>query len=702
MATKKAAQSPKAETLLVELLTEELPPKSLRQLGQAFADEVLNGLVRHQLKLGDLSARRGFATPRRLAVLVPDVLAAGERRSNEVTGPSVTAPSEAVAGFAKKHGLAVSALEQRDTPKGRVFAARVTIEGASLDKVLVEIVKEAVKKLPIPKLMRWGSGDAQFVRPVHGLVMMHGKRLVPGDVLGVSSGKTTLGHRFLSSGRVAIDSADRYDTALDSKGRVIAEFVKRRGQLGGELERHAGSATMVCDDALFDEITALVEWPAVYEGTFDPDFLEVPPECLILSMQQHQKYVPLRDKKTGKLLPRFLFVSNTETKDPREIIHGNERVLRARLADAKFFYDQDRRQRLDARVPMLKSVIYHNKLGTQFDRVERIRMLAGHIARQLGANAELAERAGFLSKADLLTNMVGEFPELQGLMGGYYAKNDNEVDEVRQAIAGQYQLRLDDADPEDLTSVSLYLADRIDSLVGLFGIGEAPTGEKDPFGLRRAALGVISAFELISAARRISDKPAPDVRDFLAYAATLFPPGRLSNGVVDQVHDFILERYSNNLATVFRMDKKAVEAVLGQHPNLIEVKARVDAVQTFQRLPEAESLASANKRIRNILRKSDATQGELSETLLTDPAERALFDSMQKVEPQVRSSTQQRDFAGALRTLATMRGAVDKFFDDVLVNAEDARVRANRHALLRRLDTLMNQVADISKLAVEK
>jgi glycyl-tRNA synthetase beta chain len=701
MAKRKTA-APLTDTLLVELLTEELPPKSLHQLGQAFADEVLNGLVRFQLKLRDFSGRRIFATPRRLAVLVPDVLAAAARRSNEVTGPSVTAPPEAVAGFAKKHGLPVSALEQRNTPKGRVFAARVTIEGASLDKVLVEIVKDAVKKLPIPKLMRWGSGDAQFVRPVHGLVMLHGKRVVPGDVLDVSSGRTTLGHRFLSGGRMAIDSAEHYEAVLTSKGCVIAEFAERRGRLRAELERRAGSAEMVCDDALLDEIAALVEWPAVYEGTFDQDFLGVPPECLILSMQQHQKYVPVRDKGTGRLLPRFLFVSNIETKDPREIIHGNERVLRARLADAKFFYDQDRKERLDARVPRLAQVVYHNKLGNQYERVGRIKLLAGKIARDIGADPVDAERAAWLSKADLLTRMVGEFPELQGIMGGYYAKHDGEPSAVVEAIRDQYRTKRDEADPENLVSVSLYLSDRIDTLVGLFGIGEAPTGEKDPLGLRRAALGVISAFELISAARRISHNPAPDVRDFLAHAATLFPPGRLSTKVVDQVHDFILERYSNNLATVFHMDKKAVEAVLSQHPNLMEVKARVNAVQTFQRLPEAESLASANKRIRNILRKSDATQGELSETLFSEPAEKALFDSMQKIEPQVRSSMQQSDFSGALSTLATMRGAVDKFFDDVLVNAEDTRVRANRHALLRRLDTLMNQVADISKLAVEK
>jgi glycyl-tRNA synthetase beta chain len=701
MAKRKAA-APATETLLVELLTEELPPKSLRQLGEAFGDEICKGLIRHRLSLQDSPERRVFATPRRLAVVVPGVLAAAESRSSEITGPSVAAPPEAVAGFARKHGLAIAALEQRDTPKGRVFVAHVTIEGASLDRVLGEIVKEAVKKLPVPKLMRWGSSDAQFVRPVHGLVMMHGRRAVPGDVLNVTSRKTTLGHRFLSGGRITVESADRYTATLNSKGRVIAEFGERRERIRVKLESLARGAEMVCDDALLDEITALVEWPAVYEGGFSPEFLEVPPECLILSMQQHQKYVPLRDRKTGKLLPSFLFVSNLETKSPREIIHGNERVLRARLSDAKFFYDQDRKVRLEARVPRLSKVVYHNKLGSQLERVERIQLLAGKIARDIGADPALAERAAWLSKADLLTGMVGEFPELQGIMGGYYAAHDRESAAVAEAIRDQYRTRRDEADPENLVSASLYLSDRIEALVGLFGIGEAPTGEKDPFGLRRAALGVISAYELIRAARTIAQDAVPDVRDFLVYAATLFPASRLTNNVVDQVHDFILERYSNNLATVFRMDKKAVEAVLSQRPNLIEVKARVDAVQNFQRLPEAESLATANKRIRNILRKSDAAQGEFSEALLAEPAEKALFDSMQRIEPQTKSSMLRRDFAGTLKSLAAIRGAVDKFFDDVLVNAEDARLRANRHALLRRLDSLMNQVADISKLAVEK
>jgi glycyl-tRNA synthetase beta chain len=696
----KKAAAPATDTLLVELLTEELPPKSLFRLAEVFRDALASTLNGSSL-VAVPYAPRCFASPRRLAVLIPNVVSKANDVHTDTSGPPVAAGAKAAEGFAKKYGVTVDALKRVSTEKGEVYVASYTTKGAQLEEVLAQKVDAALRALPIPKLMRWGSGEAQFVRPVHGLMMLHGTRVIPGQVLGIRSGKTTLGHRFLGNGRIAIKSADSYEATLEAKGRVAADFAKRRERIRTELGKQAAGASMVCDDALLDEITALVEWPTVYPGTFDASFLEVPQECLVLSMQQHQRYIPLADK-NGKLLPRFLIVSNLGATGPANIVRGNERVLRARLADAKFFYDQDRKERLDARVPRLAQVVYHNKLGNQFERVERIKLLAGKIARGIGADPALAERAARLSKADLLTGMVGEFPELQGIMGGYYAKHDGEPAAVSEAIRDQYQTRRDEADPENLVSASLYLADRIEALVGLFGIGETPTGEKDPFGLRRAALGVISAYELIRAARKLDNNAAPDVRDFLAYAATLFPAGRLSDKAVDQVHDFILERYSNNLATVFRMDKKAVDAVLSQRPNLIEVKARVEAVQTFQRLPEAESLASANKRIRNILRKSDATQGELSEALLTDPAEKALFDSMQKIEPQAKSNMQRGDFSGALRVLATMRGAVDKFFDDVLVNAEDMRVRANRHALLRRLDSLMNQVADISKLAVEK
>ncbi len=707
MATKKSKIGG-TETLLVELLTEELPPKTLRALSEAFGATLAEDLRQDDF-LEPESEARVFATPRRLAVQITCVRGQAPDKPVELSGPSVKVgldasgnPTPALLGFARKYGVDVAKLVRRQTPKGEFFFHRDLAKGGHLDTNLEVKVQAALNDLPVPKIMRWGEGNAEFVRPVHGLVMLHGSHVVPGEVLGRESTNQTSGHRFLGATPIKLKHADDYERVLRGKGNVIASFTARRDDISKQLADAAGDAALVADDALLDEITALVEAPAVYAGEFSTEFLAVPEECLILSMQQHQKYVPLRDKVNGNLLPRFLFVANLSVKDPSSIVQGNERVLRARLADAKFFYDQDRKQRLEARVPRLAQVVYHNKLGSQLERVERIQLLAGRIARDLGADPLLAERAAWLSKADLLTGMVGEFPELQGIMGAYYASHDSEDAAVVEAIRDQYRTKRDDADPENLVSVSLYLSDRIEALIGLFGIGEAPTGEKDPFGLRRAALGTIRAFELIGAMGKLTDKDIPDVRDFLMYGASLFPAGLLSPKVIDQVHDFILERYWNNLATVFRMDKSAVDAVISQRPKLMEVKARVDAVQMFRLLPEAESLATANKRIRNILKKSDAAQGGLDEMLLKESAEKALYDSMKKIEPQAESYIQQRDYARALTTLAAIRGAVDRFFNDVLVNTEDSQLRANRHALLRRLDALMNQVADISKLAVEK
>ena len=689
MAKKKTA-APATDTLLVELLTEELPPKSLRQLGQAFADEVSNGLARYQLKSRDFSGRRVFATPRRLAVLVPDVLATAQSRSNEITGPAVTASPEAVAGFARKHRLAVDALGQRDTPKGRVFVAQIKIEGASLNKVLGEIVKEAVKKLPIPKLMRWGSGDAQFVRPVHGLVMMHGRRAVPGDVLDVKSAKTTLGHRFLSGGRIDIDSADRYEATLHSKGRVVAGFTERRERIRARLEGLARGASMVCDDALLDEITALVEWPAVYQGTFSTEFLEVPPECLILSMQQHQKYVPLRDKKTGELLPRFLFVSNLETKDPREIIRGNERVLRARLADAKFFYDQDRKERLEARVPRLAQVVYHNKLGTQRERVDRLKALAGSIARSLRADSGLAERAAGLCKADLLTGMVAEFPELQGVMGRYYALHNGESKEVSDAIEAHYRPRVaGGAIPEGPTACAVALADKLDALAGLFSIRELPTGDKDPFGLRRAALGVVRII--------VENRLSLSIQDL---ADEAFKPFTSKSPL--ELVEFVNERFASYLKDL-GFSTLQIDAVLSKNRTQLSlVPKQLEAVKAFQALPEAESLAAANKRVANILRQAeakgekvaDATHGELKE-----PAERALHDAIRSASEKAGVLFDRGDYAGYLTTFSVLKSPVDAFFDSVMVMVDDPTVRRGRLALLRDLREAMNRVADISKLA---
>src|SRR4051812_39083418 len=497
-------------TLLVELLTEELPPKSLRALSEAFAEHVLQSLAKAQLAVGsDLAV---FATPRRLAFSIGSVAASAAGREAEVTGPSAKAPAAAIEGFARKHGVSPSQLEKRTTPKGEVVVARVQIKGAVLDEMLAPAVEEALKALPIPKVMRWGAGEAQFVRPVHGLVMLHGERVVPGNVLGLTSGRRTAGHRFLGRKAIDIKQADGYAQQLAADGKVIAGFAERRAQIEGQLKdaavREAASLGGYAD--LLDEVTALVEYPRVYAGGFDAGFLEVPQECLILTMRQNQKYFPLFDEQ-GRLRPRFLIVSNMETKDPKHIIAGNERVVRPRLEDARFFYNQDRKARLETRVPALAKVVYHGKLGSQLERVQRVQILAGEIARRLKADAVLAERAAWLAKADLLTGMVGEFPELQGVMGRYYALHDGEPREVADAIEQHYRPRFaGDELPETPIAAAVALADKLDALAGLFSIGQAPTGERDPFGLRRAALGVIRIlvegklplplFDLVSAA----------------------------------------------------------------------------------------------------------------------------------------------------------------------------------------------------------
>jgi glycyl-tRNA synthetase beta chain len=690
-------------TLLVELLTEELPPKSLKSLSEAFKDRLVNELVKHQLLGRDAQGVRAFATPRRLAVLVPDVESAGQDRESEVEGPPSNAAPQALAGFARKHGVAPESLSRKKTAKGEVVVAKAHMKGAALESILPRAVAESLKGLPIPKVMRWGSGEAQFVRPAHGLVMLHGAKVVPGRVLDLDSGNRTRGHRFLGRGEIVLADADQYESKLAAEGRVIADFARRRDEIDRQLQKEAERQDGRLGDyhMLLDEVTALVEFPVVYVGKFDAPYLEVPQECLILTMRQNQKYFPLFDA-AGKLTPRFLIVSNMEVADPRHIIGGNERVVRPRLEDARFFYDQDRKTRLEARVPELAKVVYHNKLGTQLERVQRIELLAGHIARAIGAKADLAERAARLAKADLLTGMVGEFPELQGIMGSYYAANDGELSAVCVAIKDQYRLRLDGSfDPANLVSVSLYLADRIETLVGMFGIGETPTGEKDPFALRRAALGIIQAFELVGATKFLTNEPPPDVPQFLAHAASLFPPGKLAPDTAAQVHDFILERYWHNLAASF--PKQVVESVISQRPKLVEIVARVQAVQAFLKLPQATSLAAANKRIRNILRKSGESSAELSVPLLKAPEERALYDAVAALEPKVHAFVEAGQFSDALKATAGIEPSVNAFFEKVMVNAEEAGVRANRHALLRRkLDPLMNQVADISKLAVEK
>jgi glycyl-tRNA synthetase beta chain len=657
-----------------------------------FGSVVLGDLLKGKF-LAEGAVARTFATPRRLAVLIRNVAGRSPDMEREIQGPSTGAPGQAVSGFARKSGVAVEALVKQQMPKGEIYVARVRTSGRALDAVLSTAVEDALKRLPAPKLMRWGSGEAQFVRPVHGLVMLHGSRIVPGHVLGVESSNKTLGHRFLSGGAIVLKHADDYERALRDTGKVIVDLAGRRAEIAKQLERIAGGAMLVVNDALLDEIAALVEGPAVYAGEFDAGFLSVPEDCLVLSMQQHQKYVPLRDRETGKLLPRFLFVSNLETKDPRGIVRGNERVLRARLADAKFFYDQDRRTRLEARVPRLAGVVYHNKLGSQLERVERIQLLAGKIAHLIGADPLLTGRAAWLSKADLLTEMVGEFPELQGTMGRYYAVNDGEPKAVADAIEAHYRPRFaGDAVPTDPVSVAVALADKLDALCGLFGVGQAPTGDKDPLGLRRAALGVVR----ILVERRL----ALSLHDLIDAAFKEYG-GRVGDAQA-ALESFIHERLAGYLKDAGYTTLE-VESVVSLRPDRIDLAPRqLEAVRAFSKLPEAESLAAANKRVANILKQA-AAKGEsftsAESDKLKEPAERELYSALAITAGNAKSLYERGDFTGFLKSFAALKGPVDAFFDTVMVMVDDRELRQNRLALLAELRNEMNRVADISKLA---
>jgi len=681
------------KTLLVELLTEELPPKSLRTLSEAFMDRLFNDLVRAQLKSRDPRGRRIYATPRRLAVSIPEVATAGQDRETEITGPSAKAPAEAIAGFARKHGVVVDALERRATPKGDIVVARLKIKGLALDKVLAPLVEDALKALPIPKLMRWGAGDAQFVRPVHGLVMLHGERLVPGRVLGVQATAETRGHRFMGKSVIRLEHAEQYEKRLAEQGMVIADFAARRSEIERQLreaaQREGGSLGE--HGVLLDEVSALVEHPSVYVGRFDPAFLEVPQECLILTMRQNQKYFPLFSA-SGRLQPKFLIVSNMRVDDARHIVGGNERVVRPRLEDARFFYEQDRRTRLEDRVPQLARVVYHNRLGTQLERVERIQLLAGEIARALGTDAALAERAAWLAKADLLTGMVGEFPELQGIMGRYYALHDGEPAEVADAIEAHYRPRFaGDRLPEHPASCAVALADKLDALTGLFGIGQTPTGDRDPFGLRRAALGVIRILIERKLELGLLDLVDAAFSRFTGRSDVSAAHADLETFIFDRARGYFQEAgYSTN----------EVESVLCLNPTRLDLVPRqLEAVRAFSALPEAESLAAANKRIGNILKQADAVPSQFDAALMVLPEEKRLASTFHKMKPDVESAFHKLDYTGALRALASLKEPVDAFFDKVMVMDKDPRVRANRIAFLGTLHGTMNRIADLSRLA---
>jgi glycyl-tRNA synthetase beta chain len=708
-------------SLLIELHTEELPPKALPALAQAFASGIENGLrARHMLEDG--SRATSFATPRRLAVHITQVKSrAADRPVKQKVMPLAVAQDKAKnwsAAFLRKlealgrGHLARLAPGERDGTDALVVehdgkADAVFLHSVAAGQTLVAAaqaaLEEALERLPIPKSMSYqledGVTTVQFARPAHRLVALHGHEPLPLQALGLIAGTKTFGHRFHSRGEIAVHSADTYEQQLEREGRVIASFERRRARIVELLTAAAKrfDAQPLMPDALLDEVTALVEWPVVYDSQFDAEFLAVPPECLILTMQQNQRYFALRGA-DGGLLNRFLLVSNLEAADGGEAIRaGNARVVRARLADAKFFYDQDRKHTLESRIPGLAQVVYHRALGSQLERVERIVGIAVAIARLLRADVTHVERAARLAKADLRTDMVSEFPELQGIMGRYYAQHDGEPADVADAIEEHYRPRFaDDELPASLVGCCVALADKLEALVGLFGAGERPTGEKDPFALRRHAIGVLRLL--------MEKRLALALDELLDFARQAFEGVRAFAAVTDEVAAFIYDRLRGLLREQgFRAQE--VEAVVSLAPRRIDrVPAQLAAVRAFLQLPEAESLAAANKRIGNILKKSAAVapppHADVDPSLLFEPAERALAEAFAHAAQAADAHFAAGDYTAALKALAPLKLPVDRFFDEVMVNVDDERLRANRLALLARLHATMNRVADLSLLAV--
>jgi len=697
--------------LLVELFVEELPPKALPLLGSEFANRVFNGLVRFQLTVRE-SSYQAYATPRRLAVVVQDVVQQGAERTEDLklmpVNVGLTADGQPTPALLKRlsafgaDSSIVPRLERRKDGKAEVLFLNRKLNGVLLAEALQSVVDEAIAKLPIPKVMQYQLADGwtsvSFVRPAHGLVALHGDAIVPVRALGLDAGRTTRGHRFEGSrAPIVLRDATSYATQLRDEGAVIASFDARRQDIRRQLDAAAAAAHLapVDDNALLDEVTALVELPNVLTCQFDREFLAVPPECLILTMKANQKYFPLLDAE-GNLTNRFLVVSNVAPADPARIVEGNERVVRPRLADAKFFYDQDRKRTLESRVPALDKVVYHGKLGSQGDRMRRLRRIAVGVAERIGADVTHADRAALLAKADLLTDMVGEFPELQGIMGGYYAAHDGEPPDVSAAIRDQYANRRGNADAKatNLVGEALVIADRAEILVGIWGIGLKPTGDRDPFALRRHALTLIDSFRRVvssAAARPLL------LRTLLEQVALTFQ-APLAADVVAEVEAFVYERYFQQLAAAH--DTRAVDAVISLRPALHDVVGRVLAVREFLALPEAPALAAANKRVGNILKKSDAADAAVDPGLLGEPAEQALAAALADVGARADQAYRAGEYARSLRLLAGLKPSVDAFFDNVLVNVDSAPLRANRLALLAALRAVMNRVADLSRLAV--
>jgi glycyl-tRNA synthetase beta chain len=696
-----------ARTLLIELVTEELPPKALKQLSEAFARELVAGLKTRDF-LDSKSNATAYATPRRLAVAISEVRAiASDKPFKEKLLPVSVAldakgqPTPALIGKLKAKQLShldpLSLSREHDGKVDVLYYADVA-KGGPLADALQSALEEAIARLPIRKAMSYAASAAyynnqKFIRPVHRLLALHGADIVPVKALGLVAGRSTSGHRFLARRDVEIATADAYAPTLEAEGKVCPSFAARRARIVEQLTAAAAGATVLMPEELLDEVTALVEWPRVYTGGFAESFLEVPHECLILTMQHNQRYFALAGP-DGKPQNRFLLVANIDPNDPEAIIRGNERVLHARLADAKFFFDQDRKRRLESRVAKLEAIVYHNKLGTQGQRVLRLRILARRIGEAIGADATLAERAALLCKADLVSDMVGEFPELQGTMGRYYALHDREPAAVADAIAQHYWPRYaGDALPESPIAQALALADKLEALAGLFGVGQAPSGDKDPFGLRRAAIGVVRII--------VEKKLSVSLPKLVSLAFEAFSGSAALRSVHTEVETFLYERLRGYLREL-GYTANQVAAVVDSRPAEIHlIPARLEAVRAFEQLPEAQALATANKRIANILRKSESEAAPaVDRSLLGNGAEHDLYAKVQTLLPVVHAHVDRGEYTEALCALASAKSSLDRFFDAVLVMAEEPALRANRLALLRGLAEAMNGVADISKLAV--
>ena len=685
------------ENLLIELGTEELPPKSLRLLAESFANNVEAELVKADLSFENV---KWLASPRRLAVVVTNLDAKQADKVVEKRGPAINVAfdeqgqaTQAAQGWARSNGITVEQAERLVTDKGEWLLFKSSVTGQHIKSLIPAMAATALAKLPIPKPMRWGAGSTQFIRPVHTVTMLFGQTLIQGELLGVASDRVIRGHRFMGEAELTLTHADDYEALLDSSGKVIVDYERRKAIIREQVEAVAANESGVAaiDEALLEEVTSLVEWPVTLVGSFEEKFLDVPSEALIYTMKDHQKYFPVLDN-DGNLLPRFIFVSNIVSRDPKQVVLGNEKVVRPRLADAEFFFETDKKKTLASRLDSLSTVLFQKQLGTLKEKSERIANIAEKIAGNISADSIHAKRAGLLSKTDLMTEMVLECPDVQGIMGMYYARFDGEAEEVAIALNEQYLPRFaGDKLPTSLVACAVSLADKLDSLVGIFGIGQAPKGDKDPFALRRAAIGLL---------RIITDKQLDlDIVELVEIAKQAYADKLTNENVVTDVVDFLFARFrATYQANGYSVE--LIQSVLDRRPTKpVDFEKRIQAVAKFQTLPEAAPIAAANKRISNILAKvKQDINSDVNTALLQESAEKSLAEVLASLESKLSPLFASGNYEAALFELASLQAPVDAFFDDVMVMADDEAVKQNRLALLNRLRNLFLQVADVSVL----